>query len=232
MDNNSPPEFDQYAHNYKKLLNESISASGDESEYFAKYKANYVANSLDEPLKKNLSVLDFGCGVGGCLPHLTSMMPSARVFGVDVSGESIALAKQSNPDAILDQIIGDKIPLPDASIDVAMAACVFHHIPPAQRQHWVDELNRVLKPGGQLFIFEHNPLNPLTRRVVRLCEFDADAILLPRQESLNLLESAGMTNASVNYIVFFPEALSFAQPIERALKWLPLGAQYVAHAKA
>jgi hypothetical protein len=64
------------------------------------------------------------------------------------------------------------------------------------------------------------------------CEFDDDAILLSRRESVSLLRDAGMRGASVDYIVFFPKFLSILRPLERHLGWLPLGAQYVAHARA
>ena len=36
----------------------------------------------------------------------------------------------------------------------------------------------MLKNDGQLIIFEHNPLNPITRKIVKECEYDEDAILL------------------------------------------------------
>jgi SAM-dependent methyltransferase len=115
---------------------------------------------------------------------------------------------------------------------LAVAACVFHHIPPQDRLHWTRELNRVLKPGAQFFIYEHNPLNPLTRKVVRDCEFDEDAILLPLQESRELLLQAGFDDISHDYIVFFPRILGFLRPIERLLRSLPLGAQYAVRGTA
>ena len=51
---------------------------------------------------------------------------------------------------------------------------------------------RVLRPGGIAAIFEHNPLNPLTRRVVSNCVFDEDAVLLRRRRARGLLRQAGL----------------------------------------
>ena len=144
-----------------------------------------------------------------------------------MSGESVSMARDANPGARFD-VLSSTLPIADASVDIALAACVYHHVPPAERAHWTAEVHRALKPGGRFFIFEHNPLNPLTRKVVRDCPFDEDAVLLPRSESIALLSDAGFTGVAVDYIVFFPRPLGFLRPLERALTAVPLGAQYAA----
>lgn len=222
-----PPEFDRYARDYRRMHQNSIRASGEEPEYFAAYKIEYIARALPAEAAAAPAILDFGCGVGNSIPHIARLFPGARVHGVDVSGESVAMARDANPDARFD-VMSSTLPLPDDSVDIALAACVYHHVPPAERAHWTAEVQRVLRPGGRFFIFEHNPLNPLTRKVVRDCPFDEDAILLPRRESVSLLEGAGFTDVDVDYIVFFPRPLGFLRPLERALTALPLGAQYAA----
>lgn len=234
MSTQDEPHFDSYARSYDELHQASIRSSGEDPEYFAAYKADHIARSLGHAFSsaQGLSVLDFGCGIGNSIPHLTRIFPNARVLGTDVSSESIALAREKNPDAELQVLSGNTIPLPDHSVDVVTAACVYHHIPPAQRQAWTAEIRRILKPGGHFFMFEHNPVNPLTQWVVKNCEFDDDAILLSRRESISLLAAAGLRNASATYIVFFPKFASPLRTLERHLGWLPLGAQYVAHARA
>ncbi|KAF1684804.1 SAM-dependent methyltransferase [Pseudoxanthomonas broegbernensis] len=233
MSQEEKPQFDAYAGSYDALHKGSIKTSGEEPAYFAEYKIKYIADSLGaNATKKRLSVLDFGCGIGNSLPHLARVFPNAELRGADVSSESLQVARQSNPQVEFSLLTDGRIPLPDQSQDLVMAACVYHHIPPGERQLWTKEIRRVLKPGATFFIFEHNPLNPLTRHAVRSCEFDEDAILLSRKESLSLLSQAGMKDASIDYIVFFPRFLSLMRPFERHLGWLPLGAQYVAYARA
>lgn len=222
---NQPPEFDRYAQEYEALHRQSIRASGEEPGYFSRYKAQHLSRSIGGQSLPS-AVLDFGCGIGGLIGDLASALPSAQLTGVDVSSESILQARSRFPGVDFRHITGQSIPLPDASVDLAVAACVFHHIAPQDRLHWTRELNRVLKPGGQFFIYEHNPLNPLTRKVVRDCEFDHDAILLPLQESRELLANAGFGSISHDYIVFFPRSLGFLRPLERVLRALPVGAQY------
>ena len=61
----------------------------------------------------------------------------------------------------------------------SIAICVLHHVPMSNRFKLVNEMVRVARPQGIVAIFEHNPLNPLTRHAVNSCELDKDAILLP-----------------------------------------------------
>lgn len=228
------PEFDQYAADYTDLHRASISASGEDPAFFAAYKARYMAAWLGaETSATQLSLLDFGCGVGNTIAHLQQAFPASTLHGVDLSGESIRLATASHSaNATFRTIENARLPHEDASFDIVMAACVFHHIPPIERAHWIGEIRRVLKPGGHVFVFEHNMLNPLTLKTVRDCSFDEDAILLPRSELISLVKNADFSNSGCRYIVFFPHLLSFLRPLEPAMGWIPFGAQYVVHGVA
>jgi SAM-dependent methyltransferase len=85
---------------------------------------------------------------------------------------------------------------------------------------------RVLRPGGIAAIFEHNPINPLTRRVVSNCVFDEDAVLLRRRRARDLLRQVGLAPCEDRYIAFLPFGGKVVVPIEAALRRVPLGAQY------
>ena len=234
MNKSVKPEFDQYAEEYTDLHRASIQVSGEDPAFFAAYKAAYMAMWLGEGVcAKPLSILDFGCGVGNTISHLRRAFPIASLHGADLSGESIRLAKESHADeAEFRTIESARLPHGDESFDVVMAACVFHHIPPAERIQWMSEIRRVLKPGGRVFVFEHNVLNPLTLKTVRDCPFDEDAILLPRSELLSLTRHAEFNDIRCRYIVFFPRLLAFLRPLEPAIGWIPFGAQYVVHGVA
>lgn len=228
----TPPSFDRYAREYSAMHRESIRASGEEPDYFAAYKIAYVSRRVGREMAGTVpTIVDFGCGIGNSIPHIAHLFPTARIRGVDVSGESLELARAANPAATFEMLGADTVPLADASADVVLAACVYHHIPPAERGRWTAEIHRVLRPGGHCFIFEHNPLNPMTLKVVRDCPFDEDAILLRARETRSLLEHAGFTAVNIDYTLFFPRLLSFLRSAEPMLAKLPLGAQYVAHGR-
>lgn len=225
------PEFDRYAEQYTDLHRTSIRASGEDPAFFAAYKARYIASWLgDRADASSRSILDFGCGVGNSIAHLRQAFPAASLHGTDLSGESIRLAAESHAhEATFRNIENARIPHPDESFDVVMAACVFHHIPPVERAHWMGEIKRVLKPGGHVFVFEHNKLNPLTLKTVRDCPFDEDAVLLSRSELLGLARDAQFDDVRCRYIVFFPHLLAALRPLEPVMGWIPFGAQYVVH---
>ena len=58
---------------------------------------------------------------------------------------------------------GGSLPLKSGVFDIALAACVFHHIPGTEHIALLQEIHRVLsREAGRLFLYEHNPLNPLS----------------------------------------------------------------------
>lgn len=228
------PQFDRYATSYRALHAESIRISGEAPDYFARYKIDELARTSTSVRRSGApAVLDFGCGIGGSIPWFRSRLPAARLTGVDVSGESLALARAAFPgDVRFEAFDGSHLPFADDSFDIVFASCVFHHIPPEERPGALAEIRRVLRPGGEIFLFEHNPWNPLTRRVVCDCPFDEDAVLLTAPEALQLVRDAGFSASRRTFTVFFPRMLAALRPLERLLAGVPLGGQYYIHAHA
>src|SRR5207249_7739524 len=119
------------------------------------------------------------------------------------------------------------LPLKSGAFDIAFSAGVFHHIPSAKQIMLLREIRRVLSGNsGELYLYEHNPLNPLTVRAVSTCPFDRDAVLIPPWTMRRHFRAAGYTNISVCYGIFFPRQLKFLRFLESRLWFLPLGAQY------
>ena len=215
-------EFDQFAEKYKQLLDQSISISGEESEYFADYKARYLTRLLSRTYSGK--VLDFGCGVGLLSGFLKRHMPMIQLDGFDPSGDSISRA---NPALTSRGLFTSDFDRLDRLYDLIVIANVMHHILPEQRLSTVQRLAARLHSWGKLVIFEHNPANPVTRWVVNHCPFDEDAVLLSADEVDSYLQQAGLHLSRRDYIVFLPRLLAWLRPLEPSLRWLPLGAQYV-----
>jgi len=212
-----PAEFDRFADNYDQLHAQSLGASGEGPEYFAEYKARCLERFGVAP---GSQILDYGCGVGNLTKHLA--LRSARVFGYDPSSASIDRARVQVPGATF---CTDPEALPHDAFDAIVLANILHHVPPSERSQLVARLVPLLVPGGRLFVFEHNPYNPLARRSVALCAFDIDVILLSPGEVRRLLRDASLVERRQAYIVFFPRLLAALRFLEPALGWLPAGAQ-------
>ena len=99
---------------------------------------------------------------------------------------------------------GATLPYSDGCFDLAFAICVVHHVPPRLWNVFASEMRRVLKPAGLALVFEHNPRNPLTMRVVNSCPFDADAVLLRNETAEALLSTAGFSRSTADLFCLFP----------------------------
>ncbi|MBV5327764.1 MAG: class I SAM-dependent methyltransferase [Chlorobium sp.] len=217
-------EFDRYANDYSGLLDESLALVGGFSDYYSRQKVALLEGVVKEI--KTRSVMDFGCGIGGTTLMLSRAFPSARVVGVDISEVSIEEARRKN-DKIEFGCISDEVFMGTVgSFDLIYVANVFHHIPLSERTRVVGTLKSLLSPGGKIFVFEHNPYNPVTKWIVSRCEFDRDANLLSPRESRQLFVASGFRVARPMYLLFFPHTLKFLSKLDMALKWLPIGAQY------
>lgn len=210
-------KFDHYAQTYRDAHRESVRISGEAPEFFAEHKLGCLERAGVSPAQR---VLDYGCGTGS-LTRLLSRRFQV-VAGYDPSEQSLSLARQQAPTATF---YGDEVSIPDARFDVAILSGVLHHVPPPERVGVLCQVVRKLEPGGRLFVFEHNPYNPLTRRAVNACPFDDDAILLPPREVRALLERASLRAVQQDYVLFFPRALASLRRLEPLLRGFPLGAQ-------
>jgi SAM-dependent methyltransferase len=168
-------------------------------------------------------VLDIGSGIG-----LVDKIIKSRIknlYGVDVEDGVVEQAINNNPDVNYRKYDGENLPFEANTFDIAFAINVMHHVPPGLWENFSKEMHRVLKRGGIGVVFEHNPFNPLTRKVVRDCEFDRDAVLLSHKKIQDLFKNASLKVDDKAYIMFFPFKGKIFRSIEAGLKWLPLGAQ-------
>lgn len=101
-------------------------------------------------------VLEVGCGAG--TDHMQFARRGARIFGVDLSRQSVNMTRArihlegysprlSNTDA-------ENLPFPDDSFDYVYSWGVIHHTPETPRT--VAEIHRVLKPGGRICIMVYH----------------------------------------------------------------------------
>lgn len=213
-------DFDGYADAYEKLLQDQLKFFSSDRSYFSEYKAK-ILRSIAPVVRSH--ILDFGAGVGLIIPHLRSEFPDGKVYASDISAASLAHLSKRFPDIA---VVNDD-DLYKHRFDIILIATVLHHVEPQLRHTLMQRLGRLLKPGGRICIFEHNPYNPITQRMVSTCPFDEDAILLPMRESIELItKSSNLELEAKGYTLFLPPRFSALSSVEGLLRWLPLGGQY------
>jgi len=226
-------EFDRFADEYRADHARNIRLSGEDPDFFASYKIADISRIVGaQYAARSLSLLDFGAGVGNSIAPVRRYFPDAQLTCLDVSVRSLAIASSRFAgQAIFQAFDGRRIPYADASFDIVYAACVFHHIAERLQSPLLREIRRILRPDGHFFLFEHNPLNPLTRHAVDTCPFDENAVLIRAGAMRRRVAEAGFAKTDLAYRIFFPHALSWLRPVERLLAIVPLGAQYYVHAR-
>jgi len=213
--------FDEYINSYSTELQKALGGLGGESAYFARRKVRVLAKSLRG--KYPSVILDYGSGIGALIPHLREYFPDAQIWATDVSKLSLEHLQRSYPYV---RVFAPN-EVPPNSCDVVVLSCVMHHIPTPSRQGVVGSIKQALKSGGSLCVFEHNPINPVTRRIVSNCIFDEGVELIQKRSLRTLISGiGGFTPQHAGYFLFFLLRLKPFTPLETILSWLPLGGQH------
>lgn len=107
-------------------------------------------------------ILDLGCGDGENLLRFDGV--TAHRIGLEVSAPRLQTALAHGLDVM--QASGTTLPLPAASVDMIYIAHVLHHI--GDYEAVLAEMQRVLTPGGKVFVVETVTDHPLLRLARRL----------------------------------------------------------------
>jgi arsenite methyltransferase len=109
------------------------------------------------PVASGSTVLDHACGGGmDLLLAAHRVAPSGRAIGVDMTPGMVRTATEAARQAGLDEIVEihqgfyESLPLPDASVDVVISNGVLNLAP--DKRAVLEEVSRVLKPGGSLYL--------------------------------------------------------------------------------
>lgn len=105
-------------------------------------------------------VADLGCGPGRTTAHLASL--GLDVFGLDLSGSMLAIARRENPDLPFRQGSMLELDIPDGALAGAVSWYSSIHTPVDRLPSLFAEFHRVLAPGGHLLIAFQAGDHPLT----------------------------------------------------------------------
>ena len=168
-------------------------------------------------LKPGETVLDLGSGGGiDVLLSARRVGPTGKAYGIDMTDEMLALARENQRKAGLENVeflkgeIED-IPLPDNSVDVIISNCVINLS--ADKSRAIAEAFRVLKLGGRFAVSDVVIRGELPTAIRRSMELWIGCVAgaLTEAEYRQLLEEAGFTGIEIEptRIYEFEDAKAF-----------------------
>lgn len=122
----------------------------EDSHFFYKGTHRIILEILDKYLskKKELAILDAGCGTGLLLKKLKKF---GQVYGIDISNEALKFAKKRGIKNLYQASV-TKLPFADKKFDLVLSIDVLYHQNVSSDQKALRELYRVLKPEGLLIV--------------------------------------------------------------------------------
>jgi 2-polyprenyl-3-methyl-5-hydroxy-6-metoxy-1,4-benzoquinol methylase len=211
--------FDAIAGKYPEEIPEHVRAR------LLERKVDMMRETLErEGVASDAAGLDVGCGQGWYAARMARH--GYRMHGIDTAERQVEAAREharsQGVDVDLRRASAASLPFPDASFDFAYAINVLHHLPEGEQGRAMDEIVRVLRPGGRLFLHEINTRNPLFQFYMGyvfpvLRSIDEGTEQWVRPDRLPDAEGADW-NAEVEYFTFLPEFVTAR--LSRRLRWL------------
>jgi ubiquinone/menaquinone biosynthesis C-methylase UbiE len=130
------------------------------------------------------NILDIGCGTGTLSVSMQRDHPNVHITGIDPDEKALSRAQkkaqQAGASIQFDQGFSDQLPYPDASFDHIFSTFMFHHLKETEKAKTLQEVRRVLKPGGRFHLLDFT----------RVKNNSEDRIL-------SLMKSAGFKDAKI-----------------------------------
>jgi ubiquinone/menaquinone biosynthesis C-methylase UbiE len=215
--------FDEIAEHYDASIPEHVSA------HYLEKRTKFVQEH-----SPGSRVLDVGCGTGVLAARLAEL--GFQAVGADPSQRMLDVMKRRAPGLEAVLASGTELPFPDGSFDLALSVAAFHHIAdPEAIRSTVNEMARVVRPGGRVLIWDHNPRNPYWPYIMRRVPQDVgEERLIPLRELLDAVEAAGARPILVRETGLVPDftpawSLRPAAWIEGVVERAPLLRRLCAH---
>ncbi|WP_244929215.1 class I SAM-dependent methyltransferase [Nocardioides sp. W7] len=134
-------------------------------ENYQDHLQSQIAKTIPGPPDgKVAEVLDIGCTLGRSTCSLKERFPDAHVTGVDISGAVLRYAhRRANRlgvDVDFTQMAAEAMTYEDNSFDLVLSYILFHEVPVEIGRQVIDEVHRILRPGGVFVVVDFPSDNP------------------------------------------------------------------------
>lgn len=193
----------------------------------------YQKSRIDKMLSYHIkhiqpgNILEIGIGKGDLALKISDFNFIESYTGIDISEEGISIAQKRIKNSKFSFLVGDCTDLPlQGKYDLIIFSEVIEHI--EEKQKALNEIFRVLKPGGYLLLTTPNPdsvsyfLPKLGRRLKHRENYGSNQIinkLINKSRLIKSLKQAGFTLIEYRGLVFQPFSISL---LENAFKH-PIG---------
>jgi SAM-dependent methyltransferase len=132
-----------------------------------------IANAAPIPSNgKVRRILDIGCGVGQTTVALKRRFPDAEVWGIDVGGPMVHYAHMRATDLGVDvnfrQGLAEASGFPDGHFDMVVSYILLHEVPSSTNTQIMQEVARLLRPGGNYYPVDFFTASPAPKSAYRL----------------------------------------------------------------
>jgi len=215
--------YDHVAHDYDGVFSPHVAGH---------YLRKRIA-LVQELLPGGGAVLDVGCGTGALAAGIQSA--GFDVVGVDASTGMLKEALEGGVGAVY-AAYSTELPFADGVFDLALSVATMHHLETPERvAATIAEMGRVVRSGGFVLIWDHNPLNPYWPILMKRVPQDhGDERLVSVWELLEAVRLGGLRverAARVGLVPdFMPRGLmSLWTRVEAAVEANPLLSVFAAH---
>lgn len=167
-----PPDYliyESFQLDYKKYYTDSIESARWLTGLFRKYSPLY-----------NINILDWGCGPGRIIRHLPTLIGNSSVFfGTDYNPRTITWCRNNIPGVTFSNN-GLEPPLDynNQLFHIIYGISIFTHLSEPMHESWINELHRVLSPGGIMLITTQGNAFRVKLTASELQRFDQDKLVV------------------------------------------------------
>ncbi len=178
-------------------------------------------------------VLDVGCGTGALAAHVSGA--GYVVVGVDASPGMLSQAAAGSLAGVY-AAFSTALPFPDGSFSLAYTVATLHHLETPERvAATIAEMARVVRRGGHVLLWDHNPLNPYWPIIMRRVPQDSGSErLVSLGEILADVRVAGLRTVAARRLGLVPDftpanLMPLVRGLERVVETTPLLRMLAAH---
>ena len=216
--------FDEVADVYDESLPVHV------TEHYLAKRIGFVLETSPPPGR----LLDVGCGTGVLAARLAARGYDAT--GLDPSDGMLQRLRERAPAVTAVQASATEMPFDDGQFDLSVSVATMHHIAdPDSVRRALAEMVRVVRPGGKVIVWDHNPRNPYWPYLMKRVPQDrGDERLVGVDELVDGLRGSGAEPVSVAQLGMVPDfvperLLGAAAAVERAAERTPGLRRVLAH---